>query len=50
MWYGAWQGNGAEVKITAKTGKVLTVTECSGGADWEFWMDGISDVRCRDGG
>jgi len=46
----AWKCNGAEVKIMVKTVKVLTVTECNGGvADCDLWMDGISDVPCRDG-
>jgi len=54
LWYGAGygslKGNGAEVKIMAKTVKFLTITECNGGvADWDLWMDGISDVPCWDG-
>ena len=33
------------------TVKVLTITECNGRvADWDLWLDGISDVLCRDGG
>jgi len=48
---GAWKGNGAEVKIMAKTVKFLTVTECNGGVvDWDLWMDGISNVLCRNWG
>ena len=48
---GVWKGNGAEVKIMVKMVKVLTVPQWNGGvADWDLWMDGISDVPCRDGG